>query len=352
MDTDRIRLVLEEGAERVKRDPAFAIKLSAGVVLCLTGFILFLVEARRSNGVQDSNYVTGFPMRDELAVTKTGMVLPAVTICPTVSLDAAGSTGLGQITNMKCIAAGYDPVPMPPVTIQSVIIKKLDFVSDKLSNYACWNVNADMKYVSKGPGQTIKCDGYFSNLNGLSEAEASVTYWDPRKGSLDAAPSTDEFLWHSLQSTAFTSMYIEPTEIVLLNGNKDWFHQPHFGEHFKYNFTQVKNSAGTQPGISLNYGFKFMFFKQMREVNLYTSNQFWGVMGGLLYLLVGIYSLVLAGLGFYGLGDGNAGGDYKVVNPNMPVITPNSGSLAPNPYEQRPGLETSTQPGGSGYGTL
>ena len=222
MDMDRVRLMFEDGADRVKRDPGYAIKLAAGVILCLTGFILFLVEAKRSDGVQGSNYVIGFPLRDEAKVEHSGMQLPAATICPAVSLDVAGSTGLGQLTNMQCYGAGYDPVPMPPVSLQSIIVKKTDFTTDKLANYACWNVNADLKFVARLSSQTIKCDGYFSNLEGLPEAEAAVTYYDPRANSLDRTPSVDQFLWHSLHATAMTSMYIEPKELVFLNGQKDW----------------------------------------------------------------------------------------------------------------------------------
>ena len=191
-------------------------------MLCLTGFILFLVEAKRSDGVQGSNYVIGFPLKDESHVQNHGMHFPAATICPAVSLGVAGSTGLGQITNLQCAAAGYAPLPVPPVSVQSVIVKKTDFTTDQLANYACWTVNADMKFLALSSSHTIKCDAFFANLDGLPEAEAAVTYFDPRSESLDRAPSVDQFLWHSLHSTALTSMYIEPKELVFLNGRKDW----------------------------------------------------------------------------------------------------------------------------------
>ena len=136
-------------------------------------------------------------------------------------------------------------------------------------------------------------------------------------------------------------------------------HEPHFGQHFKYNITEVKESAGLKPGISVSFGYKMLLYKQIREVNLYTSNQFWGVVGGLLYLLVGIYSLVLAALGSYGMDAESTGGmmgygsEYKTVDQSGGGGIP-SGDGG-NPYEvpSRPTVDPSTQPGSSGgYGTL
>lgn len=105
-------------------------------------------------------------------------------------------------------------------------------------------------------------------------------------------------------------------------------------------------------------------------MNLYTSNQFWGVCGGLLYLLVGVYSLVLAAMSAYGLdgggngggngalmgygGGGGGGGEYKTVDQAGDVGYGGGG----NPYEpsSRAGVDPSVQPGasggGGGYGTL
>ena len=348
MDTDRIRLILEDGADRIKKDPGYAIKISAGVILCLTGFILFLVEAKRSDAVSKSNFVLSFPQRQEATVAKKGMHLPAVAICPTVSLKAAGNSGKGQISSVHCQATGYGKLKMPAISKKSVIVKKTDFENDALENFACWDVNADLKVIAISSSQTIVCNAFYEHLGGLEAAEASVTFYDPRKGSIENAPQADQFLWHSLHPTSLTSMYIEPKELVFLSGSVDWMHTPHFSQHHRYNWTEIVNSKGQKPGVSLSYGFQFLWFKQLREVNLYTSNQFWGVMGGLLYLLVGIYSILIAVLGAYGL-DQRENNEYKSVNPSMPVIQ----SQNNNPYEStRPPVEPSSMPNNSGYGSI
>lgn len=300
---DTVHVLMSRTLERAKTDPGFALKLATGLVLGMIGLLIFTIEASRSHSLESEHFfVDSFPIQKEI-LSSRGKRLPSATVCPAVSVERAGALGIGQINRMKCTTLGF-LISTPPVSVIAKTITKTDPLdSNRDSTFHCWNINVDMKFIAQSPQQTIKCDAYISNFEELSAAEGTVTFWDLRNDkngkSWDNSPMEDQFTWHSLHDTSFTSMYIVPKEVFFLDGRRRWYHKSVESQFFKNDFEKVRSSKGTLPALSLSYGFQQMYFREEREVNLYTSNRFWGTIGGISYLLFGMYLLLVCFMSSY-----------------------------------------------------
>ena len=211
-------------------------------------------------------------------------------------------------------------------------------MTDKKENFVCFNVNINKSIIVTSSDQTIKCDIVFANLDEVTDAEVSVMFWDALKGSLATGPEADQFAWHSLYGTSDNSVSLVKEGIISNEGVHYWHFKSRIREHHKYNIAEIRKSKEKLPGVSFSYGFETLVEEEQEAIDTYPTLALLGVLSGLCYLLVGIYSLSISyfdSVKGYGTNSGDNSNSSMRMNSNGHTSSSNT---VPQEMSEKSGL--------------
>ncbi|XRB16499.1 hypothetical protein RI054_12g63430 [Pseudoscourfieldia marina] len=351
--------------ETLRTDRTAQVKFMLTAALSLTGFIVFCIEATKSNTSSNSHkyYVTGQNMKERL--------LPAATVCPTTT------DTMYQIASIECkyYKRWMPGHQFPDTEVVEAVPKSVtvDLADGFPLEYNCYSINPQQKFMSKNFSQNIMCALKFDHVfeTEVIHDQARVTFFDAK--TKDAYPNTEPnapYGWSTLDpakhqefylsSKAFFAPKMHAVALEVTRGN--WR---------RYNLTAIREDPQDNVMLSFDFAYNQMFEEEYKALKYpyESSNAFFGTFGGFLFFLIMLYYMLygaaaaVLGLDRAPVGDSagfgggyDASGSYS-AGPSSGGAAGFSYAAAEGGYAQpkepaAPSIPPAQPSGGGGYGSI
>ncbi|XRB01455.1 hypothetical protein NFJ02_11g08060 [Pycnococcus provasolii] len=274
--------------ETLRTDRTAQVKFMLTAALSLTGFIVFCIEATKSNTSSNSHkyYVTGQNMKERL--------LPAATVCPTTT------DTMYQIASIECkyYKRWMPGHQFPDTEVVEAVPKSVtvDLADGFPLEYNCYSINPQQKFMSKNFSQNIMCALKFDHVfeTEVIHDQARVTFFDAK--TKDAYPNTEPnapYGWSTLDpakhqefylsSKAFFAPKMHAVALEVTRGN--WR---------RYNLTAIREDPQDNVMLSFDFAYNQMFEEEYKALKYpyESSNAFFGTFGGFLFFLIMLYYML------------------------------------------------------------
>ena len=354
--------------ENLRHDRGAQVRFALTAALTLTGFVVFCIEATKSNTSGNSGvyYVTAERLKSR--------TLPIATVCPSTT-DPEYQIAAIECKYFKRWRPGHE---FPDTEVVDVNLKTVtvDLADGFPIDYNCYVVNENQKFTSYNFSQNIMCSLKFDHVleTEVIHDQARVTFFDTK--TKDAYPNTEPkepYGWHTLDPAKHQEFYLN-TKSFYTHKSKATVYEVSRGNWRRYNLTAIREDPKDNVMLSFDFAFNRMFVEEYKALKYpyETSNAFFGTFGGFLFFLIMLYYMLYgaasAVLGLdRGTGSGAGGaGNFQRFNgsydaPGAYAAGPSTGTTGGfgpedgyvQPKEASgPPVSAAAASGGSGYGSI
>ena len=297
------------GAAR-RGDAGARLRVAVVAAAAGAGVALLAVEAGRAGaqGGREARLILSWDGRAERRAAEH-FRMPAVTLCPSRTGRVLENATCAWVAHPPPPGAPGGPVqngePIADLEVQDLEIATAYGVPER---YSCVTANRKMALTAQNASSTIACAAGFNaaELDPSDELRVAI-WWNPEEGKLEkehaqTEPPKSIFGWRSVGQYTFQDFSIEAEEYIGVSRRPVRFSNLHYGPRtgFPGKFRNMGNdyssgnivagfSVSNWPGITRLY----------RKETLYSSNQVFGVLGGLLFIISSVTGLALAAVAYF-----------------------------------------------------
>ena len=297
------------GAAR-RGDAGARLRVAAVAGAAVAGVALLAVECGRAaaQGGRPARLVLAWDAKAEGRAAEH-FRMPAVTLCPSRTGRVLENATCAWVASPPPPGAPGGPVqngePIADLEVEDVEIATAYGVPER---YSCVTANRKMALTAHNASSTIACTTGFNaaELDPSDEIRVAI-WWNPKEGELEKEHAQTEppgsiFGWRSVGQYTFQDFSIEAEEYVGVSRRPARFSKLRYGPRTgfpgKFRNTGSDYSSGNVvagfsvsnwPGITRVY----------RKETLYSRNQVFGVLGGLLFLISSVTGLALAAIAHF-----------------------------------------------------